>query len=168
MLPCSDRRSHCDQEVPRAGLSNINNCISEEAVRQTLSLVGKSAPGSIIVFTYVLKSVIERRSDITDANKVMDTVAKDAPWVFGLEPSSIQAYLQPFHLALIEDAGNANYQEKYLKPLGRSLVVFEGERIVQASVTGLLGQEWRPNKSLEDERSFDPRARIRLRRPVHS
>ena len=113
----------------------VTQYITEKAVSQTLAFVGKSAPGSIIVFTYVLKSIIERRSDIPDADHMMDVVAQQSPWVFGLEPSSIPAFLKQFHLALIADVGDADYQEKYLKPLGRSLIVFEGERIVQATVT---------------------------------
>lgn len=112
----------------------VTQYISEEAVRQTLAFVGKSAPGSIIVFTYVLKSIIERRSDIPDADHMMDVVAKQSPWVFGLEPSGISDFLKPYHLSLIADVGNADYQEKYLKPMERNLVVFEGERIVQATV----------------------------------
>ncbi len=112
----------------------VTQYITEEAVRQILSFVGKSAPGSIIVFTYVLKSIIERRSDIPGADHMMDVVAKNAPWIFGLESSSIPAFLKPFHLALRADVGNADYQEKYLKPVGRNLVVFEGERIVFAIV----------------------------------
>ena len=113
----------------------VTQYISEEAVRQTLSFVGKTAPGSIIVFTYVLKSVIERRSDIADADRMMDAVAKNAPWIFGLEPSSIPAYLQPFRLDVLADVGNADYQEKYLQPIKRNLTVSEGERIVHAFVT---------------------------------
>jgi methyltransferase (TIGR00027 family) len=112
----------------------VTQYISEEAVRQTLAFVGKSAPGSIIVLTYVLKSIIERRSNIPDANHLMDVVAKQSPWVFGMEPSSIPDFLKPYHLALVADVGNADYQEKYLKPVGRNLVVFEGERIAQATV----------------------------------
>jgi methyltransferase (TIGR00027 family) len=112
----------------------VTQYISEQAVSQTLAFVGKSAPGSIIVFTYVLKSIIERRSDIPGADHMLDVVAKQAPWVFGLEPSSIPAFLKPFHLTLIADVGNAYYQAKYLKPLRRNLVVFEGERIVHATV----------------------------------
>jgi hypothetical protein len=38
------------------------------------------------------------------------------------------------HLALAADVGNADYQERYLRPLGRHLVVSEIERIVQAVV----------------------------------
>jgi methyltransferase (TIGR00027 family) len=113
----------------------VTQYISEEAVHQTLSFVGKSAPGSIIVFTYILKSIIERRSDIPDADKMMGAVAKYAPWIFGLEPSSIPSFLKPYHLAMIADVGNKDYQEKYLKPMKRNLTVTEGERIAQAVVT---------------------------------
>lgn len=112
----------------------VTQYISAEAVRQTLTFVGKSAPGSVIVFTYVLRSIIERRSDIPDAVKMMDTVGKSAPWIFGLEPASILEFLKSFHLALIADVGDVDYQEKYLVPMGRNLAVFKGERIVHATV----------------------------------
>jgi len=42
--------------------------------------------------------------------------------------------LLPFHLVLLADVGNADYQGKYLQPLKRKLAVFEGERIAQAIV----------------------------------
>ena len=112
----------------------VTQYILEEAVCQTLTFVGKSAPGSVIVFTYVLKSIIERRSDIPGADKIMDVVAKNAPWIFGLNPSDVPEFLKSFHLALIADVGNKDYQEKYLAPMGRNLAVFEGERIVHATV----------------------------------
>jgi O-methyltransferase involved in polyketide biosynthesis len=103
-------------------------------VRRTLAFIGKSAPGTVAVFTYVLKSIIERRSDVPGADHLMDAVAKDSPWIFGLEPSHLPEFLEPFQLVLIEDVGNVYYQEKYLKPIGRNLVVSEGERIAQAAI----------------------------------
>lgn len=112
----------------------VTQYIMEEAVRQTLAFIGKSAPGTIIVLTYILKSVIERRSHIPDANHLMDVLANQLPWIFGIEPSGIQDFLKPYHLNLVMDVGNADYQEKYLKPVERNLVVFEGERIAQAIV----------------------------------
>ncbi len=113
----------------------VTQYISEEAVHRTLAFVGKSAPGSVLVFTYVLKSIIERRSDIPGADKMMDFAAKNNyPWLFGLEPSNVPSFLKQFHLYLIADVGNKDYQEIYLKPLGRNLVVTEGERTVQAAV----------------------------------
>ncbi|HYC20722.1 MAG TPA: SAM-dependent methyltransferase [Candidatus Bathyarchaeia archaeon] len=113
----------------------VTQYLSEEAVRRTLAFVGKSAPGSILIFTYVLKSVIERRSNIPGADKMVDYVAKhNIPWIFGLESSSVPSFLKPFHLNLTVDVGNADYQARYLKPRGRTLVVSEAERAVQATV----------------------------------
>jgi O-methyltransferase involved in polyketide biosynthesis len=99
-----------------------------------LNFVGKSHPQSSIVFTYVLKSIIERISDIPNADKMMDRVAAQSPWVFGLEPSEIRSFLETFHLVVVEDIGDTDYQEKILKPLGRNLDVNAGERIVRATV----------------------------------
>ena len=115
----------------------VTQYINAEAVRRTLEFVGNSAPGSRILFTYVLKSIIERRSDIPNANKLMDRVAHQSPWMFGLEPAEIPAFLRPYGLTIIADVGNAYYQEHYLQPVGRRLVVTEGERVAQAVVTGL-------------------------------
>jgi methyltransferase (TIGR00027 family) len=127
-----------DPSTPAAFVwEGVTQYLSEEAVRQTLAFVGKSAPGSILIFTYVLKSVIERRSDIPGADNMMDYVAKNnIPWIFGLEPSHVPSFLKPFHMNPTADVGNADYQARYLKPLGRALVVTEAERIVQATVTG--------------------------------
>jgi len=112
----------------------VTQYVSEQAVRRTLAFVGKSASGSILLFTYVLRSVIERRSEIPDADRLMDVVAKQSAWVFGLDPAQVAQFIQPHHLVLAEEVGNANYQERYLKPIGRDLPVFAGERVVQAVV----------------------------------
>jgi methyltransferase (TIGR00027 family) len=113
----------------------VTQYISEEAVRRTLAFVGNSAPGSVLMFTYVLKSVLERRSGIPGADRLMDVVAKNnAPWLFGLESSDLPSFLKPFHLSLTADVGNADYQTSYLEPLERNLVVSECERVVQAAV----------------------------------
>jgi methyltransferase (TIGR00027 family) len=115
----------------------VTQYISEDAVHQILAFVGKSAPGSFIVFTYVLKSIIERHSDIPGADHLMEVVAKQSPWIFGLEPSTIPDFLKPHYLTVVADVGSAYYQKEYLKPMERNLVVFEGERTVQATVSSL-------------------------------
>jgi len=96
----------------------VTQYIPEVAVRRTLAFVGNSAPESTLLFTYVLKSVVERSSGIPGADRLMDVVAKNnAPWVFGLESSDVLTFLKPFHLSLTADVGNANYQASYLEPL---------------------------------------------------
>ncbi len=112
----------------------VTQYIAAESVRRTLAFVSNSSPGSILVFTYILQSIIERRSDIPGTDHLLDFVAQQSPWLFGLEPSNIPDYLKPYRLTVIEDVGNEDYQARYLKPLGRNLIVFKGERIVQAVI----------------------------------
>lgn len=113
----------------------VTQYISEDSVRQTLAYIGRSARGSALLFTYVLKSVIERGSNIPGADHMMDRVEKNGiPFIFGLEPSEIPAFLEPYHLSLIGDVGNAFYQENYIQPVGRELLVSEAERTAHAMV----------------------------------
>lgn len=115
----------------------VTQYLSEADVKKTLSYVGSCAPGSLIVFTYVLRSIIERRSGIPGADKMLDWVAtNNAAWSFGLDPATLGEYLRPYHLRLVEDAGSAEYLKRYLEPLKRQLIVSEGERIATAVVEG--------------------------------
>ncbi|GMA98150.1 SAM-dependent methyltransferase [Pelosinus sp. IPA-1] len=109
--------------------------ITEEAVGNTLRFISKISPGSILVFTYILKSVIEKNSDIEGAYDLVKYLEKyGITWHFGLDPSDVSSFLKKFNLKLIEDVGTAYFQKKYLKPLGRQLNVSEIERIVYATV----------------------------------
>jgi len=113
----------------------VTQYVSEVVVRKMLSLIGRSARGSTVLFTYVLRSIIEGRSDIPNAAKVMDAVAKNgSPWVFGLEKSEVPDFVKQFHMNVVEDVGNLDYQARYLKPMGRELAVSEAERTVHAKV----------------------------------
>ncbi|GCE08037.1 SAM-dependent methyltransferase [Dictyobacter aurantiacus] len=113
----------------------VTQYLTEKAVHQTLAFVGQSTPGSILVFTYVLRSLIERRSNVPGAQKLLERLDKGgSPWLFGLESSDVASYLAPFRLNLTADVGSADYQTSFLKLLGRELVVSECERIAQATV----------------------------------
>ena len=113
----------------------VTQYISEDAVRKTLSFAGKSASGSKLAFTYVVKGVIDGSSEIPGAQRLMTEVAKrGAPWIFGLGPQTVGDYLAPFHLALKADVGSVDYQARYLRPMNRGLTISECERIAEAVV----------------------------------
>ena len=110
--------------------------ISEDGVRKTLSFAGKSAPGSKLAFTYVVKGVIDGSSDIAGAQRLMTEVAKQGR---ALDLRSRSADYRrvlgaSFHLALTVDVGSADYQARYLRPMNRKLPVSECERIAEAVV----------------------------------
>ncbi|NYT00706.1 MAG: class I SAM-dependent methyltransferase [Methanocellales archaeon] len=113
----------------------VTQYITPKAVESTLKYISKTCTGSRIVFTYVLKSVIDGTSNLEGADALVKFAKKaKSPWIFGLEPSNMTEFLGRYNISLIEDVGASYYQEKYLKPLGRDLNVFEIERIAFAEI----------------------------------
>ncbi|AJQ28468.1 class I SAM-dependent methyltransferase [Pelosinus fermentans] len=107
--------------------------ISKEGVVSTLEFISKASSGSVVVFSYILKSIIDQTSDIPGADNVLNYFeSKSHPWIFGLDPLGLTDFLTPFHLTLVEDIGASYYQENYLKPLNRNLAVSKIERIAYA------------------------------------
>ena len=115
----------------------VTQYMTESAVCRTFEFLGELAKGSVVIFTYVLKSVIEGRSSIRGADRLMNVFSKDsAPWLFGIEPNEVAAFLSNFRLTLREDVGHADYDRTYLRPIGRSDVVSKIERVAVACAVG--------------------------------
>jgi methyltransferase (TIGR00027 family) len=111
----------------------VTQYLTAEAVKQTLSYIGKSAKGSRVVFTYVLRWIIEHPERDHEAMGLLKlSKQKMAPFIFGWEPTELPEYLKPFHLRVIEDAGDEYYKKNWLEPMGRKLDVTYGERICLA------------------------------------
>lgn len=111
----------------------VTQYITEEAVKSTLGFISKTVVGSAVVFTYILKDVIDKTSDIDGANDVMNYfITKDQTWNFGINPSKVYEFLTQFKIELIEEVGASYYHEKYLKPMDRKLNISEIERAVYA------------------------------------
>jgi methyltransferase (TIGR00027 family) len=117
---------------------SVTQYISAEAVNDTLEFVSNvSGVGSAIVFTYLRRGLV----DGTDRPEWFEPFLSFAekvgsPLLFGLDldPGELERYLSDRGLRLVEDVGAADYQELYLKPLGRELNVFDGERAAFAEV----------------------------------
>jgi methyltransferase (TIGR00027 family) len=114
----------------------VTQYITAEAVNHTLEFVcDVSGAGSAIVFTYVRRGLI----DGTDRPEwfggfVSFAERVGSPMIFGLDPGELEQYLSDRGLKLIEEVGADKYQELYLKPIGREMNVFDGERAVFAKV----------------------------------
>jgi len=143
-VPIDFEKQSLDNELKNAGYNlssktlfiweGVTQYLSEEAVDSTLKYVS-SAPGSKIVFTYVLKSFIDGENIHNGIKAIYDKyVRKSKIFIYGLAPSDIGDFLSKYSLSIIEDIGSNEYKERYMKPAGLNLEVNEIERMVLAEV----------------------------------
>lgn len=112
----------------------VSQYITGEAVDATLRYVSSaSAPGSKIVFTYIQRDIIDESAQSELGRKlILLTQQLGEPWQVGFNKEELPHYLSERGLAPIEDIGDSDYKERYLKPIGRQLNVFAVERIMLA------------------------------------
>ena len=101
--------------------------LNKDAVDEVFKFISRLSNNSYLLFTYVLRDVIERKNET--AKKLMDWSDKhNCPFLFGINQSEITSFLNNYNLETIEDVGFEYYQDKYLKPLDRNVITLDGER----------------------------------------
>jgi methyltransferase (TIGR00027 family) len=92
----------------------VTNYLDAEAVAGVLTWIGASAPGSLLVFTYVHRGLLDRTETFHGGEQLMRNAKNlGEPWTFGLYPSRVEAFLAPFGLTLKEDLGADDYRARY-------------------------------------------------------
>jgi methyltransferase (TIGR00027 family) len=114
-------------------LEGVTQYVAREGVLAVLRFAAKAAPGSEVAFTYVPIDVIEGRSKRMGIEVSRRFVSRRI-WVTGFDPETLRSELAALGLDLVEDVGAAEYEARYLAPIGRKLPVFEIERIAVAVV----------------------------------
>jgi methyltransferase (TIGR00027 family) len=116
----------------------VTQYITAEAVKDTLEFVSSvSGVGSAIVFTYVPRGIIDGSDRPEWMGPFLSFAEKiGSAMIFGIDQAELEGYLSDRGLRLVEDVGAAEYQELYLKPIGRELNVSEIERAAFAEVVG--------------------------------
>ena len=146
LVPIDFNNQAIGEELKKAGYTlssktlfiweGVTQYISKEAVDNTMAYVARAAAGSRIIFTYVLKSFVDGSyipDGLTGLYKLVLNKKKPL-WFCGFEPDEMREYLSEYSLYLVEDVGHEEYLERYLRPKGRDLTVFEIERAVLAEV----------------------------------
>ena len=145
-VPVDFEKQSLDTELKKAGYNlnsktlfiseGVTQYISKEANDNTMKYVAQAAPGSKIVFTYVLKSFIEGKDlkDPTEKSMYKWWVKRFKLFEYGLDPAEMRDYLSEYNLSLIEDIGSKEVKERYMKPANLDLKLFRIERIALAEV----------------------------------
>ncbi|MBA7548725.1 hypothetical protein ES705_41191 [subsurface metagenome] len=149
-IPIDFQKQSLDVELKNAGYNltsktlfiweAVTQYISKEANDSTFKYVAQAAPGSKIVFSYILKSFIDGKY-IHDGIKRLakQFLKKNNPlFIFGLDPADMKDYLSKYSLTLIEDIDSVEMQERYSKLVDLNLLEtvkeFDIERFVLTEV----------------------------------
>ena len=92
----------------------VSNYLSEGAVSNLLGWIGRAAPGSCLVFTYIHRGVLDGSERFEGADLLLRNVrALGEPWRFGLQPEAVASFLEGFGLRLEENVGADEYRRRY-------------------------------------------------------
>ena len=99
----------------------VTNYLSAGAVGRTLSVVRALAgPGSLLLFTYVHRGVIDGSAHFPEAARWVRSVARAGePWTFGFLPATLPSYLAARGFTLAWDVSTAEAGHRYFSPAGR-------------------------------------------------
>jgi methyltransferase (TIGR00027 family) len=107
-----------------------------EVARGILSaIVEIAAPGSQIIFDYILPSVVDGTCQLEGAQKHRAYCAKRGePILFGIDPGELASYLRGLGLRLVDDVGNDVLKARYTAGSRREIKVYPFLRIARADV----------------------------------
>jgi methyltransferase (TIGR00027 family) len=114
----------------------VTQYLAAEAVDKTFRYICAVARGrSEIVFTYIHQGIIDGTARSKADQKLVSSALRGrTPWIFGLAPSELVEYLTQRGLELAEELWAPDFRTRYLKPHGRQINIFEGERVVLARI----------------------------------
>jgi methyltransferase (TIGR00027 family) len=144
-VPMDFNTQSLEDELQVAGFSNevrtlfiwegVTQYLSRGAMENTLKFMGASLTGSRVVATYVLQSFIDDPSSVPSLTRMIHTMRKQGiKWVSGFCPEKVAEELSRFNLKLIEDTGAEEHLERYIRPAGRNLKVWDIEHCVLSEV----------------------------------
>jgi methyltransferase (TIGR00027 family) len=110
--------------------------VSAAGVDATLQLIrSSSGPGSVVLFDYVLRSVLEGTCALRGAKNEHDRMARTPePFVFGIEADEIEAFLSARGFADVCDVGADDLRARYLRDARVTRYVKPWWRIVHATI----------------------------------
>ena len=118
----------------------VTNYLDAAAVDATFNFFARSAPGSLVIFTYVHADAIDGLFPAPGLVHLLNHLQKiGEAWTFGFRPQDVPDYLARKGLRLINDLGAADYRALYWRPRGQT-EGYEFYRVALAEKPGTAPQ----------------------------
>jgi methyltransferase (TIGR00027 family) len=93
----------------------VTGYLDAASVARVMSFVGRLAPGTCLVFTYLHRGLLDGSVRFAGGERLLRNVQRlGEPWKFGLVPETVPSYLERFGLLLREDLGADEYRRRFL------------------------------------------------------
>jgi methyltransferase (TIGR00027 family) len=116
-------------------LEGVTNYLTEAAVDGTLRWCASAAVGSMVLFTYVHRQVLDSPEAFEGTKKLFATLsAAGERWTFGLDPSNLRAFLAERRLMLDEDVRASECRTRYFGLSASDMRGYEFYRIAVARI----------------------------------
>ncbi len=149
-VPIDFQKQSLDVELKNAGYNltsktlfiwqAVTQYISKEANDNTFKYIAQAAPGSKLVFSYIIKSFIDGKYSNDGIKRLAKQFRKknNPLFISGFDPADMKDYLSKYSLSLIEDIDSVEMQERYSNLIDLDLLKtvkeFDNERFVLAEV----------------------------------
>jgi len=114
----------------------VTNYLTERAVDEIFRYLGsETAPESRIIFTYVHRGFLNGAVEFDGTRHLWKTLRRaNEPWLFGIYPDCLPAYLAARGLDLRQDIGALAYRARYLGLSALQMKGYEFYRVAYAFV----------------------------------
>lgn len=113
----------------------VTNYLTAGAVDAMLRWGGQAAPGSVLVFTYVDRKVLEDPQAYEGTQRLFAKLARSGErWTFGIDPGALRELLARHMLELEQDLGAVEYRARYYGPAASGMRGYEFYRVAVARV----------------------------------
>jgi methyltransferase (TIGR00027 family) len=117
----------------------VTNYLSEAAVDATLRWCAEARDGSVVIFTYVDRRVLESPGEFYGMAALRATLdAAGERWTFGLEPERMSGYLAERGLELEADVAATEYRRRCYGDSAAAMRGYEFYRIAVARVRNAI------------------------------
>ena len=113
-------------------LEAVTQYLTEDGIAAVFGFLATAAPGSRLVFTYVLRDFLDGTDTHGQDELRKKYVTKEKLWLWGLDPNAVPDFLSRFGWRLVEHPTYEELSDRYIAPTGRTLASTPIERMVYA------------------------------------